>query len=133
MYYEGKGGPPDYVEAVACFRKAALGGIASAQHNLGVMYERGWGGEQSAGEAAKWFRKAAEKGLAESQFRIGLMYVEGNGVDRNYVLAYMWLSLAAEQREENAIASRDLLAGKMADEEVSRAQELTREWKKSHD
>ena len=41
----------------------------------------------------------------------------------------MWLSLAAEQGEENAIASRDLFAGKMAVEEVSRAQELTREWK----
>ena len=133
MYYEGKGGPPDYTEAAAYFRKAARGGIASAQHNLGIMYEHGWGGEQSAGEAAKWFRKAAEKGLAESQFRIGLMYADGNGVDRNYVLAYMWLSLAAEQGEENAIASRDLLTGKMAAGEVSRAQELTREWKKSHD
>jgi len=133
MYYEGKGGHRDYAEEVACFRKAALGGIASAQHNLGVMYERAWGGEQSAGEAAKWFRKAAEKGLVESQFRIGLMYADGNGVDRDYVLAYMWLSLAAEQGEENEIVSRDLLTGKMAAEDVSRVQELTKEWKKSHD
>jgi len=44
----------------------------------------------------------------------------------------MWLSLAAAQGEENAIPSRDLLAGKMTAEEVARAQELTGDWKKSH-
>ncbi len=50
----------DYAEAAKWYRKAADGGLGSAQTNLGVLYEKGFGVTQDFAQAALWYRKAAE-------------------------------------------------------------------------
>src|SRR4029079_13526145 len=59
MYYEGRGVPQDYAEALKWFRLAAAQGDALAQHNLGLMYAKGYGVPQNHIEAHKWFTLAA--------------------------------------------------------------------------
>jgi TPR repeat protein len=59
MYYEGRGVPQDYAEALKWFRLAAAQGDALAQHNLGLMYAKGYGVPQNHIEAHTWFTLAA--------------------------------------------------------------------------
>jgi TPR repeat protein len=63
-YFQGKGVPKDYAEALKWYRKAADQGHALAQNGVGVCYERGCGVLKDYAEAVKWFRKAAELGEA---------------------------------------------------------------------
>ena len=63
MYFDGKGVPQDYAEAVKWYRKAAEQGAWAAQFQLGAMYDTGNGVPQDYAEAVKWYRKAATKGL----------------------------------------------------------------------
>jgi TPR repeat protein len=57
----------NFSEAVSWYRKAADGGNAAAQYNLGVMYANGRGVSKNDAQAVAWFRKAAEQGLGASQ------------------------------------------------------------------
>ena len=59
MYYEGRGVPQDYAEALKWFRLAAAQGDALAQYHLGLMYAKGYGVPQDHIEAHKWFTLAA--------------------------------------------------------------------------
>ena len=60
LYFNGEGVPPDAVEAVLWFRKAAEQGYGAAQAALGLMYRSGIGGvPQDEVEAYKWFSLAA--------------------------------------------------------------------------
>ncbi|MBR0043314.1 MAG: trypsin-like peptidase domain-containing protein, partial [Synergistaceae bacterium] len=72
-YYNKK----DYAKAFKEFSKAAQGGHAGAQHNLGFMYDNGQGVRQDYQQALYWYRKAAEQGLARAQNNLGLMYDNG--------------------------------------------------------
>ena len=67
MYRQGRGAAKDETEAAAWYRKAANGGDAVAQNNLGIMYRYGMGVTKDSVEAAKWFRRAADQGLAQAQ------------------------------------------------------------------
>ena len=98
MYAYGEGVPRDFAEAGKWFRKAANGGHAAAQFNLGAMYTEGQGVAREYAEAAKWYRKAADRGDAKTQFNLGLMYAEakaclgttlkrGNGFGRQPIRA----------------------------------------------
>ena len=74
MHLTGKGVRRDDAEAVRWYRLAAEQGVASAQHNLGIMYETGRGGvRQSYAEAVRWYRQAAEHGHANAQYILGNM------------------------------------------------------------
>ncbi|MDF2995426.1 MAG: hypothetical protein K0R27_1063 [Xanthobacteraceae bacterium] len=63
---EGVDGQPDYIQAVAWFRKAAERGVRDSQYNLGVLYTRGLGVKQDLGESWKWFSLAAAQGDQEA-------------------------------------------------------------------
>ena len=67
MYYEGKGVPQDYEEAVKWYRLAADRGNADAQCNLGQMYYEGEGVPQDYNEAVNWFQLAADQGNGDAQ------------------------------------------------------------------
>jgi FOG: TPR repeat, SEL1 subfamily len=60
----------NYGEAVSWYRKAADGGNAAAQYNLGVMYANGRGVSKNDAQAVDWFRKAAEQGLGAAQDKL---------------------------------------------------------------
>ena len=66
MYYNGRGGQQDVVEAVTWFRKAAEQDHAEAQFTLGAVYAEGAGVAQDDVEAVTWYRQAAEQGHAEA-------------------------------------------------------------------
>jgi len=72
MYYQGKGVPQDYAEAVRRYRKAADQGHAWAQDGIGYMYSQGKGVPQDYAEAARWYRKAADQGDTRAQRILGL-------------------------------------------------------------
>jgi TPR repeat protein len=86
------------------------------------------------GEAVKLYSQAADQGLPEAQFRLGILYALGEGVQQDYVVAHAWLDLAAANSQDGAVRtraveSRDILARKMAQEQISAAKELAQEWK----
>ena len=77
----------------------------------------------------KWLRKAAERGGVTAQSYLGHMYVTGQGVPQDDVQAYAWLNLAAAQSNAlDAQAWRDRIAESMTREEISRAQQLARDY-----
>jgi TPR repeat protein len=59
LYYEGRGVPQDYTEALKWYRLAAAQGEALAQYHLGLMYAKGYGVPQDHSEAHTWFTLAA--------------------------------------------------------------------------
>ncbi|HBZ54840.1 MAG TPA: hypothetical protein DEO88_05500, partial [Syntrophobacteraceae bacterium] len=62
MYYQGKGAPQDYSEALKWYRQAAELGNGRAQFNLGVMYTKGQGVPVDLVQAFKWLTLAQERG-----------------------------------------------------------------------
>lgn len=64
IYEKGLGIAPDYILAVAWYRKAAEQGDSRAQINLGYLYEKGLGVEKDPVQALQWYRRAS--GLNEA-------------------------------------------------------------------
>ena len=91
---------------------------------------------QDRAEAVKWYRLAANHGDAQAMYNLGLAYAKGEGVAQDNVQAHVWFNLAAARfpishahNRNLASKNRDLVAGKMAPEEIAEAQRLAREWK----
>jgi S1-C subfamily serine protease len=124
----GDGVEQDYVEAVEWYRKAASQNNAIAENNLGGCYASGNGVAKDEVEAVKWFRKAAEQNRASAQFNLGLAYAEGNGVLKNYVEADKWFNLASAQGNKGAKKYLSIVEQSMTPEQISKAQELAREF-----
>ena len=61
-YYNGRGVPKDYKEAIKWVRKAAGQGFAYAQTNLGVMYAIGEGVLKDYIQAYAWWNLAGSSG-----------------------------------------------------------------------
>ncbi len=124
----------DYATALREWRPLAEQGVASAQHNLGILYDRGLGTPQDYAEAVKWYRKAAEQGYALGQDNLGLMYAGGKGVARDYVEAVKWFNIATSRLPQGQEAAEiaelhDLLAKDMTPAQIAEAARLAREWK----
>ncbi len=83
-------------------------------------------------EAAKWYHMAAKQGHAKAQNNLGVMYGTGQGVPTDDALAFMWFNLAAAQGFENAKKGRDIVAKRMAPDQIAEAQRLYREWMAKH-
>jgi TPR repeat protein len=134
MYERGDGVPQDYAEAAKWYRAAAEQRNARARYKLGYLHHKGKGVQRDLGEAVKLYSQAADQGLPEAQFRLGILYALGEGVQQDYVVAHAWLDLAAANSQDGAVRtraveSRDILARKMAPEQISAAKELAQEWK----
>ncbi len=84
------------------WRRAAEGGLAAAQKNLGDAYYNGWGVGKDDSEAVNWWRRAAEGGLAAAQNDLGNAYGYGWGVGKDDGEAIKWYRKAAEQNQANA-------------------------------
>lgn len=122
-------------------RKAAEGGHAEAQANLGTAYVWGRGVPKDLALAASWYRKAAEQGNVHGQLSLGTAYRDGSGVAKDLVSAYMWLDLAAQQGPKfstpsvagffsyQARTARDEMAKQMSPAQIAEAQRRSREWK----
>ena len=135
-YHSGQGVPQDYGEALKWYRKAADQGYAIAQYNLGVAYRFGQGVPQDYGEAVKWFREAADQGHSGAQYNLGVAYENGRGVPQDFSLAYLWFSLSASKSTDKDYnrrkSSRDDTARKLTPEQLTKVQQMTREWEAKH-
>ena len=96
VYFNGNGVAKDEREALKWVQKAAAGGSALGQLNLGNMYLNGGCGlKQDPSEAFKWFTKSAEQGHRGGQCMMGESYLFGQGVKKNEQEAAKWFALAA--------------------------------------
>jgi TPR repeat protein len=89
------GAPPTVI--LKAWRKAAEGGHAGAQTDLGFCYEIGKGVALDHRLAAEWYAKAAVQGHAIAQSNFGVCYELGKGVAQDYKLAVEWYAKAAVQ------------------------------------
>ena len=89
------GAPPTKI--VREWRKAAEGGHAMAQCQLGCFYDFGRGVAKDDVAAAEWFAKAAAQGLAVAQLFLGACFDSGNGVAHDPKAAAAWYAKAAAQ------------------------------------
>jgi uncharacterized protein len=114
------------------YRLGAELGNSGDQFNLGLMYQNGMGTIQDYKESIKWFRLAAQQGDSRAQLMLGGMYYNGRGVIRDYKLAHMWFNIAAANGHKDAGEVRDDVALEMTSEDISKAQDMAREWVKNH-
>ena len=131
MYRIGRGVPKDDKAAVKWWRLTADQGDAEAQYNLGVMYRTGEGVPKDDKEAVKWTRLAAGQGVAEAQYNLGMSYALGEGVREDNVLAYMWANIAGANGYDVEELRGDITV-LMSQADISKAQELTRQYIKDH-
>ncbi|RJX30030.1 MAG: hypothetical protein C4525_13395 [Desulfarculus sp.] len=69
------------------------------------------------------------RSISRAQYNLGAMYYNGQGVPQNFIKTHMWYKLAAAQGYKSAVKSRDLVAAKMAPQQMAEAQRLASEWK----
>ena len=71
--------------------------LATAQHNLGVMYAKGEGVEKDLDKAAELYEQAAAQGEVAAQYNLGIMYKDGIGVEKDLHKAAEFYKQAAAQ------------------------------------
>jgi TPR repeat protein len=98
------GAPPTKI--MRAWHKAADGGHAVAQCQLGYCYGKGKGVVKDAVAAAEWYAKAAAQGCVFAQYNLGVCYQNGSGVAQDFKAAAEWYAKAAAQG--NAIAQHHL-------------------------
>lgn len=128
----GRGMRESGTEAMDWFRKAAERGSALAEYEIGNCYFEGTGVAKNIEEGIKWIDRAAARGVPAAQYQLGSCYEKGQGVPKDDVQAYKWYSLAAAQDDEHAADIKVSLAkveSRLTREQVTRAQELAREFK----
>jgi TPR repeat protein len=123
----GAGAAPDYVQALAWYRKAAEQNHALAQFNLGIMYARGQGVVPDEAQSVVWFGRAAKLGDAGGQYQMGRSCqrasMEGLPADapEARIEAYKWFQLSAAQGYKNSEGAYAPLTVKMTREDVTEA------------
>ena len=125
-YSNGRGVEKDYSEAMRSFRKA----VARAQSNHSTTYSREVVVEEKYAEMEKVLRKSVKQELARAQFCIAAMYYFGKGVEKDYVEAYAWFNLASANDYGEAAKLRDTMETRMSPQQITTAQERTKELKK---
>lgn len=140
MYQYGEGVSQDNAEAVRWYQKAADQGYREAYTNLGYMYDGGLGLKQDKEKAVKLYHSGAEKGSLNAMLNLGVSYWKGEGVSKDLVQAHMWLDLARfyTQRSPNmqlkwrVRGALDEVKKEMTKEQISKAEQLAREWDAAH-
>ena len=82
--------------------------------------------------AVKLYRVAADQGNASAQNNLGLMYEDGQGVTQDDIKAHMWLNISAMAGNEKAKTARDIVAKKMSQTQIEKAQEMARRCQSSN-
>ena len=80
---------------------------------------------------AEW-KPLAEQGYADAQSNLALMHATGQGVIQDNVYAHMWWNIAAASGSENAKGNKDILVKQMTPQDISKAQDLAREYVKKN-
>jgi len=109
MYSSGRGVPKSTAlarelsrQAFPAIQKAASGGRAWAQADMGSIYEDGLIVLPNITTAVGWYRLAAEQGYPGAQTNLGVLYANGEGVVQDTTEAVAWLQRAASQGDKIA-------------------------------
>jgi TPR repeat protein len=116
----------DYRQAIEHLQRAADGGNAEAQFQLGAMYFNGHGVAQDRNEATRRFHDAAIQGNREAQYIVGMMYWDGRGVAKDFVSAYMWFDVASTNGNKQAAESGKRIAASLSSLDIAEAQRRAR-------
>lgn len=95
--------------AIYHFKQAAMGGHATAQYNLAVLYSEKAKVAQSDydyEQSLLWAERAAISGLAVGQRFYGALHMSGDATTKDTSKGFYWLSQAAEQ--DYALAQHEL-------------------------
>ena len=77
--------------------KAAEGGDARAQYELGRCHENGDGVAADREEALKWYRRSAQRGYAPAQFILGYLHDGRHHLKYDHEQVVTWYGKAADQ------------------------------------
>ena len=69
---------------------------------------------------------------ALAQTGLGAAYSLGLGVPQDYVMSHMYFNIAAVNRQKGAIKGRGLVEKRMTPSQLEKAQDLAREWMRTH-
>ena len=103
-----------------------LGGVGTAQADY-EDGQRAWDAGRHSEALHEW-QAAANAGDAKAMLALGRLYMQGLGAPQDYGQAHKWFNLAASRGEAEAVTERDALAGRMAPEQVAKAQEQAAAW-----
>ena len=81
--------------AIGWIHKAAEGGLAMAQDQLGTLHLQGRGVPQSTARALTWIRRPAHRGASAAQLELADLYQAGVLVPLNLEKAYYWYRIAS--------------------------------------
>lgn len=96
MLRDGRGVAKNIREAVTWTRKAADGGLAAAQCQMGLFYMNGLGVEQDDDKAVEWLEKAAKQAQAQAQCNLGIYHARFSNKE-SVRLALKWFNEAVTQ------------------------------------
>ena len=96
LYAEGDGVPRSDADAVRWFLKAAEGGDAIAQIEMGVRFATGHGVSKDDAQSLMWEQRSAAQGNGEAMRFLGVRHEEGRGVPRDFARATAYFLQAAE-------------------------------------
>ena len=107
-------------------------GDPQQQFFLGGMYAKGNGCLEDDDEAIRWYKKSAEQGYARAQLWLGVVYADGNGVKKDIIAGYAWYNIATANEYSGARLLKESVAEKMTPEQITKAQELSKEMVKKN-
>jgi TPR repeat protein len=114
----------DFAGAFSQFKQLAASGDAAAQFQLSLLYSAERGTKLDAKEALYWLRVSATHGNPEAQSNLGVAFSKGRGVVRDPIRAYAWFAAAAASGDSVAITNRDVLAGRLTEQQMLQAKAL---------
>ena len=104
--------------------KAAAGGGAIAQYNVGKFYRSGQGVVQNDKTATYWFKLSADQGFAEAQADLAIALAEGYGVEVNLIESLRLTYLAELAGLERATEIKKILEARMTKRDISTAKKM---------
>jgi TPR repeat protein len=124
LYLNGSGVEKDLQKAAALMEKAAAGGGAIAQYNVGRFYRTGQGVVQNDKTAIYWFKLSADQGFADAQADLAIALAEGHGIEVNLIESLRLIYLAEQAGSERATEIKKIIEARMTKKDISTAKKM---------
>jgi TPR repeat protein len=117
--------------------KAAEGGDARSQYNLGILYgsgldDNGYAVEVDRPQTLRWLLAAAEQGLPRAQVKLAEVYAEAPDISGSHATACGWFLLAAMGLRgihlHRAQSGYERIASHLSPAQIAKARRFARDW-----
>jgi len=117
--------------------KAAEGGDARSQYNLGILYgsgldDNGYAVEIDRPQTVRWLLAAAEQGLPRAQVKLAEVYAEAPDISGSHATACGWFLLAAMGLRgihlHRAQSGYERIASHLTPAQIAKAKRFARDW-----